>query len=269
MASHSYHVWYLQEAEIPAVVELAHTARASQAVSHVIFRERPGEEIQRDQCERAVISAFNNLSTTSTIVKNDENGEIVAFCIAKRHLSAENESNIRQMEYESRKMNTKSPVSLGELKKEFKAFPGLKQTKITAGAQEYEPPEYPNQSQRTTSNNYAERPVQPRVNAINETWTQHGTFPTRERVPDMQVSSKRPGQAVDPDAGKSSHSKKNENPSLFSRNSNWSGLPSTDVTSRAIYSAARHHMEILDDLMQGSKYIGKAIPCKYSSLQKF
>lgn len=86
MTTQSYHVWYLQESDLPAVVELAYIARTSQAINHMMFRDWPDEDKQRSQCERAVKSAFNDPSVQCTIVKSDETGEIVAFCLSLIHI---------------------------------------------------------------------------------------------------------------------------------------------------------------------------------------
>lgn len=133
MSTQRFHVWYLRRDEIPALVDLAYSARLAQVVNHVIFQNRGGEETQRVQCERAVRALFDDPTAKCTIIKPEDSDEIVGFCIEKRCV------NDAQVDSPSPEGPTK-PAKRPRL-----------DLRIVTGASEPELPDYPNFLQQPNS----------------------------------------------------------------------------------------------------------------------
>lgn len=260
MVIRSYHVWPLQEAHIPAVVELAYAARISQPISHILFRDQPDEKLQRPQCERAVRAALNDPSSTCTIVKSDQTGEVVAFCIAKRYLNAEEKAKILEPQSKSPNEKDELPLSPTEVENILKARANWRGTVgdyIAYGAHEYEPPDF---TLRYRLNKLSSRANEEgNLKPGSEARVQSDTVSAKEPVPTVKGDSKSSGQDSELKAGNKPTAKKNYSHAPFHRTSAWSEVPGTDSTSRLINHTARYHMNLLDEMMQGTRFIGEII----------
>ncbi|KAJ5348864.1 uncharacterized protein N7506_002117 [Penicillium brevicompactum] len=218
MSTQRFHVWYLRRDEIPALVDLAYSARLAQVVNHVIFQNRGGEDIQRVQCERAVRALFDDPTAKCAIIKPEDSDEIVGFCIEKRCV---NDAQVN------------SPSPEGPTKPAKRPRLDLR---IVTGASEPELPDYPNFLQQPNSHT-----------GTNLTNTHSEKDQDTVMSDDLNRSS--------PEATPKSFS--GQYSALHYRNFFLSDPPSPDGHAMAVYKIAKENLSIIDQQMLGINYIGE------------